>query len=227
MREDLVHVIHNGIDTSRFDPQKAAPVLRPLLGLNAGQPLVGMIANFDPRKGHHLFVEACSLVRKKVPCARFIIVGAKEPTPSYALHVQQLIRERGLQDVMFLLGQRSDIPDVLASLNVVVQPSLTEAGPRVPLEAMAMEKPLVVTDVGGNREEVIHGVTGLVVPAGGVRQQAEAVLRLLADENLSKVLGKNGRQIVLERYTEQAHAEKVQRLYDQIVNSAHCAPRLR
>jgi glycosyltransferase involved in cell wall biosynthesis len=220
LRNEIVHVIHNGVDATRFDPRRTKPVLRTMLNLSVDQPLIGMIGNFDPRKGHHCFVEACSIIRQHLPNARYAIIGDKELSPRYAKKVEMLIREKGMLESMHLFGPRADIPDVLRSLDIVVQPSFTEAGPRVPIEAMAMEKPLVATDVGGNREEVIHGFTGLLVPAGAIKQQADAVLRLLAEPGLAAKLGRNGRELVLNKYTEQVYAEKVQILYDRLLRTS-------
>ena len=105
------------------------------------------------------------------------------------------------------------------SLDVVVQPSLTEAGPRVPIEAMAMERPIVVTDVAGNSEEVVNEQTGLVVPVGNVQALSDAILRLLSDADLAQRLGELGRQRVLSMFTEEAYTSKVQQLYEELLTA--------
>lgn len=214
----LLKVIYNGINVDTFSPLKAQPSLRSELNIDDGQRLVGMIANFDPRKGHHDFIASCSLVQKQMPHAQFVIVG--DPLDKeYYTQMRQKADLQGLTKVMHFLGFRKDIPNVLASLDVVVQPSLTEAGPRVPIEAMAMKRPLVVTDVGGNSEEVVSGQTGLVVPVGDINALSGAILRLLSDRDLAQRLGELGRQRVLSMFTEKAYASKVQELYEQLLIS--------
>jgi glycosyltransferase involved in cell wall biosynthesis len=167
-------------------------------------------------------VAACALVRECVADVQFVIVGNTRLVNSTDYHrqVQQLVVKHDLTTAIQFLGLRDDIPEVLASLDVVVQPSLTEAGPRVPLEAMAMERPLVVTDVGGNSEEVIDGQTGLVVPVGDVRAIADATIKLLSDRVLARRLGKAGRKRVLEIFTDVIHTRQVENVYQNLlVNS--------
>jgi len=222
VRPELIRVIYNGLDVTVFDPQRARPVLRSELAIVKGKPLVGMIANLDPRKGHHDFVAACALVRERVADVQFVIVGNTRLVNSTDYHrqVQQLVVKHDLTTAIQFLGLRDDIPEVLASLDVVVQPSLTEAGPRVPLEAMAMERPLVVTDVGGNSEEVIDGETGLVVPVGDVRAIADSTIKLLSDRVLARRLGKAGRKRVMEIFTDVIHTRQVEDVYQNLlVNS--------
>jgi glycosyltransferase involved in cell wall biosynthesis len=222
VRPELIQVIYNGLDVSVFDPKRAHPVLRSELAIVNGKPLVGMIANLDPRKGHHDFVAACSLVRERFADVKFVIVGNTRLVNSADYHrqLQQLVVKHDLTTALHFLGLRADIPEVLASLDVVVQPSLTEAGPRVPLEAMAMERPLVVTDAGGNSEEVIDGQTGLVVPVGDVRAIADAIIKLLSDRALARHLGKAGRERVLKMFTDVIHTRQVENVYQNLlVNS--------
>ncbi len=208
----------NGINPSIFDPSGATPTLRSELGIRNGRPLIGMIGNFHPRKGHHDFIAACAMVHKAIPESKFVIVGTTERVDQdYYQHVQELVSAYKLDDFVYFLGVRADIPDVLFSLDVVVQPSHTEAGPRVPIESMAMERPIVVTDVGGNSEEIINGETGLVVPVGDTKSLAGSVVKLLNDVCLARRLGTAGRQRVLTLFTEKAHALRVQQLYGRLL----------
>lgn len=222
-RPELIHVIYNGVNAAAFDPQHIRPTLRSELGIEDGQPLVGMIANLDPRKGHHDFVAACALVRERIPHAEFVIVGDTHLANDrdYYHHLRELIDGYGLTASLRFLGPRRDIPNVLKSLDVVVQPSLSEAGPRVPLEAMAMECSIVVTDAGGNSEEVVNGQTGLVVPVSDVHALANAVLNLLSDRMLARRIGKAGRQRVLGMFTQETHVLQIQQLYNQLLLTQH------
>lgn len=220
-REDLLKEIPNGVDMTVFDPRLAQPNLRRELGLEDAQPLVGMIANFDPRKGHHDFVAAAALVRQHFPNAHFAMVGdlRLNGDMDYFARIQGLVNKEGQAAAIHFLGFRRDVRDILASLGVVVQPSLTEAGPLVPLEAMAMERPVVATDVGGNSEEVIDGETGILVPAGDAKAIADAVVRLLSDAPRSHRMGKAGRERVLHLYTEEVCAQKIQQLYQSMLRA--------
>jgi glycosyltransferase involved in cell wall biosynthesis len=218
----IIHTIYNGIDIRSFDPGRTQKSLRRELSLAEDVPLIGMVANFDPRKGHHDFVRACALVRKKTPQARFVIAGSTNMSncPGYFEQIRTSASRLGLSDAMSYLGLRNDIPDILASLDVVVQPSLTEAGPIVPIEAMAMERPLVVSNAAGNAEEVVDGQTGLVVPMGDTAAISEAVLRLLDDRPWAESLGKAGRRHALDLFTSEAMAKKTARVYEGLLAGA-------
>jgi len=221
VRPGLMHLIYNGLDLSAFDPARANPTLRSELGVDRDRPLIGMIANLDYRKGHHDFVKACSVVKRHIPGALFVVVGSTTHGGMEYFHqVRQLVDECSLADSLRFLGPRNDIPDVLASLDVVVQPSLSEAGPLVPLEAMAMERAIVVTDVGGNSEEVLAGKTGLVVPVGDWQAAGDAVVRLLRDPGLAANLGKTGRKHVCATFSDKVYAGKVQELYQTVLNGS-------
>lgn len=215
----LIQTIHNGLNIEVFDPKHIHPTLRSELHVEEDIPLIGMIANFDPRKGHHDFIAACALVLKRVPRAMFVIVGDTNlpNRPHYFQHIQKMAQRLGIATAIRYLGPRNDIPNILASLDVVVQPSLTEAGPIVPIEAMAMERPIVVTDVGGNSEEVVNGQTGLVVPAQNIEAISEAILKLLSNRSLAYLLGRAGRKRVLSMFTAQTYAKKIQKIYQDIL----------
>jgi glycosyltransferase involved in cell wall biosynthesis len=215
-KPQIFNVIHNGVNIDTFSPRKAQPSLRSQLNIKDGQPLVGMIANFDPRKGHHDFIASCPIVQERMPDTQFVIVG-DHLDKEYYKQMRQRAEQCGLNRVMHFLGPRKDIPNILMSLDVVVQPSLTEAGPRVPIEAMAMERPIVVTDVGGNSEEVVNEQTGLVVPVGDVRALSDAIVKVLSDPPLARRLGELGRQRVLSMFTEEAHVCQIQQLYERLL----------
>lgn len=217
--QELIQTIYNGLNTKLFAPERASPSLRAELGLTERHPLIGMIAHLEPRKGHHDFIAACAIIRQAIPQARFVVVGDTNlyGNSDYYLQLQQAVEQHQLTEAVYFLGLRRDIPNILASLDIVVQPSLTEAGPRVPIEAMAMQRPIVVSDVGGNSEEVLDGKTGLVVPAGNVEALTQAVLRLLDNNFLARKMGAAGRQRVLSLFTEESCALQVQQLYRRLL----------
>ncbi len=211
--------IYNGLNAAVFDPAETSPTLREALNLRDGQPLIGLIANFDYRKGHHDFVRACAIIHKRYPDAKFVIAGSTSLTDNFAYYqrIKEMVDHEGLSGSLVFLGARSDVPQILKSLDVAVQSSLTEAGPRVPLEAMAMACPLVVTDAGGSSEEVINGETGFVVPIGDADAIAAATMRLLSDPALCARIGGAGRKRVLAMFTDEVYAQCIQRVYRQIL----------
>ena len=91
-------------------------------------------------------------------------------------------------------------------------------GPIVPMEAMAMERPIVVTDSGGNSEEVLDGKSGIVVPVGNAWAMSEAILKLVRNNDMAKNLGAFGRQRVLQLFTNKIYANNIQQVYNSIIN---------
>ncbi|NIO21873.1 MAG: glycosyltransferase, partial [Candidatus Aenigmarchaeota archaeon] len=109
--------------------------------------------------------------------------------------------------------------DILASFDIFVLPSRSEGFGRVNLEAMAMGKPVISTNVGGIPEVVLDGVTGILVPPGNSRELAHAIMKLLNDSELRESLGREGRRRVEEHFTLQAHVQRIQEIYAEILGA--------
>lgn len=176
-------VLYPGIDTARFHPSRydgrTRREVREQWGVSSDGPLIGTVGNHR-WKGHTYFIEAAKRVKARIPDAKFVIVGLKLDTDrGYAKHLRQRTAQLGLQDDIIYAGFRDDIPKVLSALDVFVLSSIWESCPNVVLEAMAMQVPVVATDVGAVSELVVHGRTGLVVPARDPDALAEAVLAYL------------------------------------------------
>jgi len=187
------HVVPLGIDLDRFASGKPA--------LPKDAPLVGNVARLAPQKDHATLIEAARLV----PGARFAIVGDGE------LRADLERRAQGLP-VLFT-GARDDVPDLLASFDVFAFPSLYEGLCVAVIEAQAAGVPVVATPVGGIRETVVDGETGLLVPPRDPRALAAAIRRLLDDRELARRLAGEARRRVNERFSEQRMVEETLRLY--------------
>jgi glycosyltransferase involved in cell wall biosynthesis len=177
-------VLPSAVDTSRFRPEgyglPERQRIRQELGVSAECVLVGSVGNINRFKGYTYLVEAAAAIKKQMPAARFLIVGRPLDTdPGYWEQLQELAARLGLTEDFFYPGFRDDIPAVLSALDVFVLPSVRESCPMAILEAMAMQVPVVATDVGAAAELVLDGQTGLVVPPGNPEALAGAVLACL------------------------------------------------
>jgi glycosyltransferase involved in cell wall biosynthesis len=123
----------------------------------------------------------------------------------------------GLADVVTFAGIRSDVPQILAALDVFVLPSLWEGMPNAILEAMAAGLPVVATAVGGTPEVVADGKTGLLVPSHNPAAMAEAMERLLRSPDLRHRMGQAGREQVLQHFTVERMVAQTQKLYQQLL----------
>lgn len=169
-------VIPNGFDTGRFRPStEDAWRVRQALGCQDGF-LIGLVARFDPLKDQRTFLEAAALVALRVPRCRFILVGRGCDLDNP--EIVDLIRQHGLGDKAFALGERHDMPAIQASLDLAVCSSVSESFPNAIGEAMASGVPCVVTDVGDCA--MLVGDTGRVVPPRNPEALAQAITQMLA-----------------------------------------------
>jgi glycosyltransferase involved in cell wall biosynthesis len=202
--------VPTGIDVARFDPARVGPAFSP-----AGFT-VGMIGVLRSWKGHEFFLRAAPLISERIPAARFYIVG----DGPQRLNIERMIGELSLEGRVILLGHREDVPEIMASLDVVVQPSYANEGvPQSVLQALAMERPVVASDAGAISEVVLNGKTGLLVGPRNPEQLAEKVLELYLDPELRRRLGAEGRILVLGRHTFEAMLDRVEALYEMLMRS--------
>ena len=193
-------VIPNGIDVDDYRPDPARrAAMRAALGIADQEIAVGLVARFDPMKGHDTFLRAARTVARAHPAARFVLVGTgAEPSNR---ELRTLIDAAELRDRVALLGRRRDIPAVDAALDVAVMASVFGEGfPTAIAEAMACGVPGVVTEVGDAARLV--GDTGWVVPPGDAAAMAtaiSAVLALSAAERRDR--GRTARARIVEQFS--------------------------
>jgi len=190
-----VHIIRAGVDVVRFCPSRQGKAIRRELGIPSDAPLAGIVAALRPEKNHELFFRAAERVRQSLPSAQFLIVGDGPER-------QRLVALRdtlGLQGALHLLGVRTDIPEILAALDVFALSSKEDGKGASILEAMATGKPVVAPRVGCLSEMVEDGRTGYVTPVGDLDSLAARMLELFADPRQARTMGEAGRVAAIER----------------------------
>jgi len=212
-------VLHTGVDTTVFDPDRydaeARRRVREQWHIPPGGPLIGIIGNLNPFKGHEDFLKAAARIKERTPDARFIVVGRRLTTaPGYWERLQQLTAALGLERDVICTGFCDDIPSMLAALDVFVLASIRESCPNAVLEAMAMKVPVVATNVGAVSELVADGLTGTVVPPHDPEAIARAVLDHLAKtpEQVEAMTGAARRRVQTE-FSLDRIARRQQELY--------------
>jgi glycosyltransferase involved in cell wall biosynthesis len=194
------HVIELGIDLDRFTRGR-----RVLDGI-----VVGNVARLAEQKGHRDLIAAAPAVLERHPDVRFAVAGDGE------LRAELEALARPLGERFTFLGERDDVPDLLASFDVFAYPSRFEGLCLAVIEAQAAGVPVVATPVGGIVENVVDGKTGLLVPPRDPVALAGAIVRLLDDPELARALAERARPRVRERYTRQRMVERTLALYDSI-----------
>lgn len=175
-----------GIDTSEWKPQpKEEAWIR-----------VTMIARAIAHKGLFEYIQAASLLRQKFPDVSFQFVGSPDPGNRFSV-TEDFMKEQG---AIHYLGHQDNIRHILAQSDIFVLPSYREGLPRTSMEAASMGLPIVTTDVVGCRETVDEGLNGFLVPPKDSLALAEAIERLLKDENLRNEMGKASREKAVNEF---------------------------
>jgi glycosyltransferase involved in cell wall biosynthesis len=206
-----VSLVHNGVDLARYDRTEACCTLAEDYGLAPGAQIVGVVGRLEPEKGHPTLIDAWPRVLRTVPDACLLIVG--EGSRREALEHQ--VAELGIGSRVIFTGRRDDVPAVTAALDVAVLPSYREAQGLTILEAMALSRPVVASNVGGIPEMVEDGRTGLLVPPHEPEALAAAITRLLVDHPLADMLARAGHDLVHERFCLEMMVRSIEDLYDE------------
>jgi glycosyltransferase involved in cell wall biosynthesis len=205
-----VRLIYNGVDLQRYDHQGPCATLRHDYGMESGSKVVGVVARLEPEKGHQTLIEAWPHVLREVPDAYLLIVGEG----SRRDFLEQWAAAHRVAHRVVFTGRRDDIPAVTASLDVAVLPSWREAPGLSILEAMAMSRPVVASDVGGIPEMIEDGVTGLLVEHDNPVALADAIVRLLKDRAYAATIAKAGHDLVHDRFCIELMVKAIEQIYD-------------
>lgn len=200
-----VLAIGNGVDVQRFDPQNApaAPVAKQALGIPENAPVIGIIGRMVREKGYNEFLHAVVVLSSEFPNAYFLQVGGRlESDHDDSVEPALKLAKDKLGKRLVLAGFRADTPNILAAMDVFCLPSYREGMPRTIIEAMMMGKPVVATHIRGAREEVVDGVTGLLVPTRAPVALTVALRRCLMEPEVAFRMGQAGRHRALELYDE-------------------------
>jgi glycosyltransferase involved in cell wall biosynthesis len=221
-----VEVVPNPVDSRRFDPKAngRAPA-RAALGLGDEDEVLAVVAQLTPWKGQDDAIRMLAALADERPRARLLVAGSAKfsaastrfDNTGYADGLRSLAAEVGVADRVSFLGERSDVPAILAAADVALVPSWREAFGRSALEAMAMAVPVVVTSVGGPAEIVRDGVEGRVLPPHEPDLWAQVVGDLLADPADRARLGEAGARRAREAFSPESHAGRVGEIYADVL----------
>ena len=203
-------VIYNGIAIDKFSKVRGIDPLKKIKGYQEVSVIL-TVARINKSKGHADIIKAASLLQGAI----FILVGDGPELSTY----EEQVRNNHLQDQVFFLGYREDIPNLLSSCDIFVLPSLYEGLPLTVLEAMAAAKPVVASNISGINEVVVDGKTGLLVPPENPGALASAIESLIANPDFAKELGQAGRNRVEENFTAYIMVKRISDLYAELAGS--------
>ncbi len=209
LAEDHVFSIPTGVDTGRFFPRLPDFTLKKELGLPEEASVITLAAVLRAKKRHELVVAAAPAILKKHPQVHFLFVG-EGPRRN---RIKEELRRHQMESFFLMTGHRDDIPGILSITDIGLITSEAEGVPQFLLQAMAMAKPVVATQVGGIPEIIESGVNGLLIPPENPQTLADAVIRLLDNKVCAARMGQKARELITGKYTSGQMAEQVYQVY--------------
>lgn len=192
-----IKIIHNGIDFSRMNPVVDLAAKRRELGLTESCRIIGTAARLEAIKNIPMMLRVFKLVLQAEPDTCLVIAGQGSQTES----LKSLSEDLGIAERVNFIGLRFDLPEIYKLLDVFLLTSYTEGISVTLLEAMASGVPAVVTDVGGNGEVVVDGVTGYLVPLDADSAMAQSIVELLTDLSRAQQFSLSGRERVQKLFS--------------------------
>jgi glycosyltransferase involved in cell wall biosynthesis len=208
----LIEVIPSGIDFAPYAQARHSDYLRREFHFAPDDYLVGIVAQLEDHKGHTYLIQATKILKQHAPKIKVIVVGSG----SLQMELDRQARDLAVDDIVYFLGFREDVPQLLSSLDLFVLSSHLEGLGSSLLDAMACRLPIVATMVGGIPEVVIHRETGLLVPPRDPGAMAEAILKLYLDRTFASRLGEKGYEVVHQKFSAEAMADRVVALYEKL-----------
>jgi glycosyltransferase involved in cell wall biosynthesis len=210
-----VYTITNGVDTRRYEQPGDKAALCRALNLPLESCLVMTIGRLTLQKGQCYLIKAASQVVAAQSNTHFLIIGEGELKES----LQQQAQQANLISNIHFLGNRRDVPALLAAVDLFVLPSLWEGLSIALLEAMAAAKPIVATTVSGTNQVMHPGQTGLLVPPADSPALAAAILQLLTQPALAQTMGQAARTQVINHYSAQHQTAEHIALYHRLLDA--------
>jgi glycosyltransferase involved in cell wall biosynthesis len=218
LHPDKVVTLYNGVDISRFKNTDTSQTARTkqALHLPLNSRIIITIAVLREPKGIQFMIEALPAILEQFPDVHYLIVGDGK----YGTALTDLVTSLAIKNHVTFAGHRTDIPDLLACCDIFVLPTLKDALPTVLIEALAAERPIVASDVGGVPEIIENGVNGLLVAPGDPSKLAEACLQLLKNNELSRKIVLAGSKTVQQRFNIDSQIRQLSRMYEELTTNA-------
>jgi glycosyltransferase involved in cell wall biosynthesis len=210
---DRVKVVYQGVDMTKFSRGLGDASAAERLGVPRSARVVGITANLRPVKDHALFLRAAKIVADAVPDAAFLLVGRGELYDE----LRGIAAELGVGRRVFFTQGEGNVMDYLARMSIGCLTSISEGFSNAIMEYMAAGMPVVAIDVGGNRDAIIDGETGFLVPERSPEALAEPIVRLLRDEERRAQMGNAGFDRCTENFEVQKTIGQLEAYYESLL----------
>lgn len=213
-------IVYNAVDLAKFTPTGCRDRQRHQWGLDEQTFVIAVIGRIAKSKGQDTFLYALKQVVAQAPRTHAFLVGSTEIDQSgdFMMTLKQIVRTLGLSEQITFVDAVESVQAFLEMIDLLVCPSIAEPFGRVLIEAMAMEKPVIASAVGGPLEVVVEGETGLLVQPSNSTALAGAMMKLMRSPEMSRAMGLKGRQRVQEMFSIEGHVEQMEGIYKEVLN---------
>jgi glycosyltransferase involved in cell wall biosynthesis len=211
---EQVTCIHSVVKLENYQVARNREWFRQQFDIAVDAPVIGVIAQLIPRKGHRYLLEIVPQLREQFPTLRIVFFG-QGPLRD---ELERYVTQDNLAETVTFAGFRNDMTKILPCLDLVVHPALMEGLGVSLLQAAASGVPIVGARAGGIPEVVHNGVNGLLVEPGSTQELYKAVYRLLSDEELARHYGHAGQELVAQNFSVKTMVEQYLRLYQGLVH---------
>ena len=214
VKKEKTLLIHNGIETigETMSPEERQKQKK-LLGFDQNDIILTVVASITKHKGHRVLLDAFSRVLKSNPKLKLLIVG----DGPLMTNIEKQAHELNVSPNVKFVGLRSDVPILLDISDIFILPSVEKEGLGLSIiEALAMKKPVIGSELGGIPEIVQNGENGFLVPPGDPDKLSEAIELLVNDSHLREQMGKMGRRVFEERFTKERMINALEATYDSL-----------
>jgi glycosyltransferase involved in cell wall biosynthesis len=208
-------VIYNAVEVARLNSSSTSASIHRELRVRNSDRLIGIVGNLSPVKGQLELIRAFAKARQRIPNLALLVVGSAlfNRGDGYQKQLSAEVRALGLDHCVRFLGQRNDVPAIMAALDLLVMNSRSEAFPLVALEGMAAGVPVLATAVGGLPELITNEKNGWLVPLGDEGELVDGMVSLLERRDLSAQLATQARQHVTRNFPVHKFMTSIEAVY--------------
>lgn len=215
LNENKIFKVFHGIDTLKFTPRAGNHDLLRRYGIQNHRVIL-FVARIEKDKGLQNLILALPEIIEKIPDLKLLVVGRG----SYCPEIKEMVKKHNLNDYIAFSGfiAPDELPEYFNTCDLFVNPTIRQNGYDLTiLEAMACEKPVVVSNIGSVPTVIEDGVDGLLVPPGDIKKLAEAVIKVLKNKELASHLGRAARRKVAEKFSVESMVEGTIKVYEEVI----------
>jgi glycosyltransferase involved in cell wall biosynthesis len=216
VKTSIVH-IPNAVDFETVNSNVNSKNILNRYSLSDNTFFISFIGRLVPQKGVDILIKAIPQVNTFFENCIYLVIG----DGSHRKDLENLVKKLNLKNVIFTGAvHHSQVPEFISASDIIVLPSLgAEGSPRILLEAMACEKPIIATNVGGIKGIIIDGKTGLLIEEGNAQKITESIISLLKNKKLREEIGKNAYEFIKDKFTWQRVGNETLRIYNKAITS--------